>query len=411
MNESPRPTRHWATLVLGLAVTVLFWLLFLWPMLDLGYGVHPSRVGVTDQTTDTSGTEFNKSFFDSLQSNMENDIEDHRHTGGVEGRVLNSNAMVSLHLDRIPGTLDSTRILPTPLTFSHIGGTLQSGRLDPNPLTFEHIGGLLLSARLDPGLNISFHTVGQLQSSRITPTLDVGLHTVGTLDSSRVAGSVVNGLGSQNDAFASGAIRLSCPTWVQCPRTGQTFNVHLNSLRTQTILLTGAGGAPTTNQGSTAVTKLYQSLSSTDFFGVGLASIAMTSAFWNVVLPNSYQANSVVSFRVLWYPTGGVAGEAVQFDLRGKAFSDGAGINDTGTGLLGGARLISVRDSFIGLNSIHRTDLASQGLTILGDARGGSYTTFMLTRQTSGVGGTDLRSHAYVLGVELLYALDSFSDR
>lgn len=384
---SPKAVIPWEVLVLGLGGVLALWLWFLWPV--LGFGAHPSRIPVTDQTTDTAGTEFNASFFGTLQSNMENDIEDHRHTGGAEGRVLLSTAIVSMHLNQISGTLTSNRISPVLNIASDTIGSLTSARFF-DLMTFFNISGTLPSFRIDP-------------------TLDLGLHTAGTLDSSRLAGSVVNALGSGTDgSFATGQIRLNCATWVQCPRTGQTIAVHLNSLRTQTILLTGAGGAPTTNQGGTGPTKLYQALSSTDFFGLGLESATQQSVFWNVVLPNSYQASTAVSYRVLWYPTGGAADQTVQFGVRARAYNDGQGVNDSGGGFLGGAAVVSVTDTFIGINSFHRTNLASLPLTIAGSPTGGSFVTFLLTRDTP---ADNLQSHAYVLGVEVLYPLSSFSDR
>ena len=168
-------------------------------------GAHPGRVTVTDQTTDTAGTDLNASLFSGLQSNMENDIEDHRHTGGAEGRTLASTALsapinigidttgtiTSLRISPVlnrgtdfTGTLTSNEISPA-LTFSMLGGTLSSSQLAS--LNLNQIGGTLSSTRVSPNpQNLSAFS-GTLESGRVSPNPQNLSAFTGTLESGRIS--------------------------------------------------------------------------------------------------------------------------------------------------------------------------------------------------------------------------------
>lgn len=388
MNTQTVKTPHWSTLALALAGVLTLWAVAFWPV--MGYGAHPTRVPVTDQTTDVPGTDLNASLFGSLQSNVESDIENHGHTGGADGKVLLSTALVSLNLNQIGGTLDSSRISPPLQIGRDLAGALTSGQISP-ALTFPMIGGTLDSSQFRLPMNLNSTVAGNLESSRLT-------------------GSVVNSLGSSGPGAGNltGNVRLECRDFIRCDETSSTVRIRLTSIRTQTMLLTAAGGSASTQSGSTAPTKLNQTLTSTDFWGIGLASVRDTSAFWNVVLPNAYTTNGLLSYRVIWYTTGGAANESVTFGLRARAYPDGSGINDGGGTILGGAVEQFVWDTYLGLNSIHRTQLASIPTTIVGTPQGGSYATFYLRRRAD---AGSLRSEAWVLGVEVLYPVNAFGDQ
>lgn len=167
----------------------------------------------------------------------------------------------------------------------------------------------------------------------------------------------------------------------------------LNARRT--IILSGAGGIPTTVSPATS-TQLAFSNNGENLYAMAFNATATNYAVWGLTMPDNYDGAPVN----VWFDWTSASGTgSVAWNLQAVAYQSGTyldaawGANAYATGTVMSAGFI-------------QTTATTAGLTIGGSPGGGRYTIFRASRDTSDTLGAD----AYIVAIRIEYGINSYSD-
>ena len=172
-----------------------------------------------------------------------------------------------------------------------------------------------------------------------------------------------------------------------------------NANAKRTIILSAAGGTPTTTAGCAAATKVEAGTNDVDYFVLDFDAATDESAFWNIVMPDNYDGSTITA-KVIWTNAGGLTTETVAFDIAARAYADSDAIDQAfGTA-------VEVTDTWLAQGDIH-ISAASGAITIGGSPAGGQYVVVKVTRDVS---EDTLTGDARLLAVHIEYGINSYSD-
>jgi len=161
---------------------------------------------------------------------------------------------------------------------------------------------------------------------------------------------------------------------------------------TRNIILTAAGGWPSTTNGCSANTLVEYGTNDQDLYHLDFATGADKFAQWTTVLPDDYNAGTVTAI-FYWTCTGGGSAETVKWYLQGFAYADDAPIDSTwGTA-------VGVADTWIADGDVHVT-AATGAITIGGGPAAGELCQWRVYRDVS---EDDLGVDARLLAVKIIY--------
>ena len=171
----------------------------------------------------------------------------------------------------------------------------------------------------------------------------------------------------------------------------------------RTILLTAAGGAPTTTGGCGAVEKVELPTNDVDIWVLPFDADADESAFWLLPLPDNYDGGTLIA-QFYWTSAGGSASQVVRWGIKGRAYQDGASIDAAyGTEVF-------VTDARLTLTNMLMISVESAAITLSGTApAGGDLVQIKVTRDADH-GDDTLAADARLIAVRLEYGIDAYSD-
>lgn len=169
----------------------------------------------------------------------------------------------------------------------------------------------------------------------------------------------------------------------------------------RTLVLTAAGGAPTTTSGCASPAKVEAGTNDVDYYTLDFDATAQEYAFWNVVMPDSYDGSTVTA-QFVWTAAGGSAGNTAQWGIAARAFGDDDAIDQA----YGTAQEVS--DDWIANGDIH-ISAATSAVTIAGTPAGGKLVVFRVYRDPADA-NDDLAGDARLLAVKIEYGINSYSD-
>ncbi len=166
----------------------------------------------------------------------------------------------------------------------------------------------------------------------------------------------------------------------------------------RTIVLTAAGGEPTTTAGCAAVALVEAPTNDVDYRVLDFDTATDESAFWVFVMPDNYDGGTI-TFRPYWTAASGSG--TVVFKLMGRAYADSDAIDAayTDTGETSTDTLLTAGDIHIGPES--------SAITLNGGPAGGELVQVKLTRDVS---EDTLGVDARLLALKLTYGTNSISD-
>lgn len=168
---------------------------------------------------------------------------------------------------------------------------------------------------------------------------------------------------------------------------------------TRTIILSAAGGSPTTTIGCGGPTKVEAGTNDIDYYALEFDTTTEERAFWGLVMPDSYNGGTVTA-QFIWTNASGLAAETVTWGIKALSLADDEAIDQAY------GSEVTVADTFIAQGDVH-ISAATSAITIGGTPAGGEYVVFNVGRKTA---SDDLTGDARLLAVKIEYTVSSYSD-
>lgn len=168
----------------------------------------------------------------------------------------------------------------------------------------------------------------------------------------------------------------------------------------RTIVLSGAGGWPSTTSGATGPIKTEMSTNKDNYQLIQFNPAATAYCEWTVAMPDNYDGDTVTA--QFYWTLNDTTGSAVVWQLAGASVADNESLDIAfGTSQ-------SVTDSHN--SAAYKLDVsaATPPITLAGTPAGGELVQFRVKR-AAGV-GADTAATAYLLAVKLEYGVNAYSD-
>lgn len=213
--------------------------------------------------------------------------------------------------------------------------------------------------------------------------------------------SSANLISAVTDETGSGSLVFATSPTLTTPNLATGGNITVNSANPKrTIVLSAAGGNPTTTIGSSAATKVEAATNDIDYYVLDFDTTTEERAFWNVQMPDNWDGSTVLA-KFVWTTAAGLATETVVWGIKALALSDDEAIDQAyGTE-------VTTTDTFIAQGDVH-ISAESSAITIGGTSpAGGDYVIFNVGRKTA---SDNLTGDARLLAVKIEYGINAYSD-
>lgn len=177
-------------------------------------------------------------------------------------------------------------------------------------------------------------------------------------------------------------------------------NVKVNGANPKrSIVLTAAGGWPSTTSGCAAAALSEASTNKQNTFSLDFDKASDENAEWTVVMPDNYDGSTLTA-KFFWTAAAGTAGQTVSINIQGRAYANDDAIDQAwGTA-------VAVSDALIATGDVHVTS-ESGAITLAGSPAGGQLVQFRVYRDVS---EDDLDADMKLLACRIEYGVSAFSD-
>lgn len=177
-------------------------------------------------------------------------------------------------------------------------------------------------------------------------------------------------------------------------------NVLVNNANAKrTMILSAAGGSPTTTIGCGGPTKVEAGTNDIDYWALEFDTTTEERAFWVVQMPDNYDGSTITAVFV-WTNAGGASTQTVRWGIKARAYADSDAIDQAyGTE-------VTVDDTWLAQGDIH-VSAATSAITIGGSPAGGQLVVFNVGRK---VANDDMAGDARLLMVKIEYGINAYSD-
>lgn len=188
---------------------------------------------------------------------------------------------------------------------------------------------------------------------------------------------------------------------ITTPGTNAASVITRSSAATRTIVLTAAGGWPSTTAGAAANAKVETTTNDLNYYTLDFDDTTQEHAEWTVIMPDSYDGGTITAV-FFWTSAAGGAGETVRWGIQARAFGDDDALDQA----FGTAQ--EVQDDWIADGDVHVTT-ATSAITIGGTPAGGKMVQFKVYRDT-GDAADDHTGDAKLMLVKIEYGINSYTD-
>ena len=177
-------------------------------------------------------------------------------------------------------------------------------------------------------------------------------------------------------------------------------NIRVNSANAKrTLILTAAGGAPTTTAGCSAVTQVESATNDVNYFVLDFDTATSENAFWTVQMPDNYDGSTLTA-RFIWTNAAGLTTQTVRWGIKARAYTDSDAIDQAwGTE-------VTVDDTWLAQLDVH-ISAATSAITPSGSPAGGQLMAFNVARKTA---SDNLTGDARLIAVHIEYGINAYSD-
>lgn len=177
--------------------------------------------------------------------------------------------------------------------------------------------------------------------------------------------------------------------------------VVANRSATRTMVLTAAGGWPSTTAGAATNTKVEYTTNDQDLYHLDFDQTTDENAQWTVVLPDSYSGGTVTA-TFIW-TANSTSTNSVVWGFQGRAYADGDAIDAT----WGTAQ--TVTDANGATANTVRISSATAAVTLAGSPAGGQLAQFRVYRDADN-GSDTLAVDARLIAVKIEYPINTYTD-
>lgn len=167
----------------------------------------------------------------------------------------------------------------------------------------------------------------------------------------------------------------------------------------RTVILTSAGGKPTTTAGCAEPAVVEAATNDVDYWVLAFDQTTKEYAFWDIVLPGNWDGGTIEA-QFYWTAAAGSGG--VRWGLQGRSFGDDDAIDQA----WGTAQ--EVTDTLLATGDVHVSAFTA-AITLAGTPAGGEYITLRAYRDPANAGDT-LAADARLLAVRLRYVINAVTD-
>lgn len=229
-------------------------------------------------------------------------------------------------------------------------------------------------------------------------TIEASIDTLANLTS--IQGHTVTLTGA---FIRSGAHSLTLTTTnttsVTLPTSGTL--ISSTSTATRTMVLTAAGGWPSTTSGSAINTKVEFTTNDQDLYLLDFDQSTDEFAQWTVVMPDSYDGGTITA--VFIWTANSTSTNSVVWGIQGRAYADGDAIDAT----WGTAQ--TVTDANGSSANTVRISSATPACTLAGTPAGGQLVQLRAYRDADN-GSDNLAADARLIAVKIEYGINAYSD-
>lgn len=217
--------------------------------------------------------------------------------------------------------------------------------------------------------------------------------TAKTLTSARITTDVAP---TSNDGASLGTSSLGFSDLFLA--TGGNILVN-NANAKRTIVLSAAGGSPTTTAGCSDATRVEAGTNDIDYWVLDFDSTTEEHAFWVVAMPDNWDGGTLIA-KFYWTNAAGLTTETVAWGIAARAYADSDAIDQaTGTEVV-------TSDTWLAQGDVHISG-DSTAITVAGTPAGGQLVQFIVARKTA----TDnMTGDARLIAVKIEYGINAYSD-
>lgn len=199
-----------------------------------------------------------------------------------------------------------------------------------------------------------------------------------------------------NDGAALGTTTLA---WADLYlATGGNILVN-NANAKRTLVLSAAGGSPTTTIGCGGPTKVEAGTNDIDYWALEFDTTTQERAFWNVQMPDNWDGSTLTAVFV-WTNAAGLTTETVRWAIKARAYADSDAIDQAY------GSEVTVDDTWLAQGDVH-ISAATSAITVGGSPAGGQWVVFNVGRI---VASDNMTGDARLLAVKIEYGINAYSD-
>jgi hypothetical protein len=175
--------------------------------------------------------------------------------------------------------------------------------------------------------------------------------------------------------------------------------VTVASTAMRTLVLSAAGGSPTTTIGCAAPAKVEAGTNDVDYYTLDFDTTTEERAFWVVAMPDNYDGGTVTA-KFYWTNASGSSTQTVDWGIKARSFADDETIDQA----FGSE--ITTTDTWLAQGDVHISP-ASSAITIGGTPAGGELVVFNVGRK---VASDNMTGDARLMMVKIEYGINAYSD-
>jgi len=172
-----------------------------------------------------------------------------------------------------------------------------------------------------------------------------------------------------------------------------------NANAKRTLILSAAGGSPTTTIPCAGPTKVEAATNDIDYWVLDFDATTEERAFWNVQMPDNWDASTITAIFV-WTNAAGLTTETVAWGIKARTYADSDAIDQAY------GSEITTSDTWLAQNDVH-ISAASTAITIGGTPAGGQWVVFNVGRK---VASDNMTGDARLMMVKIEYGINQYSD-
>lgn len=289
-------------------------------------------------------------------------------------------------------------------TATHTAQQIELGHASDTTITRSGAGSIAVEGVTVPLNSVTdTHTAQQLEIGHASDTTLTRVSAgVAAIEGKNIA---LNGTG---ETLTTGTIELGAATDTTISRASAGVAaiegneiVVANRTATRTMVLTGAGGWPSTTAGAASNVKVEYVTNDQDLYHLDFDATTDENAQWTVIMPDSYSGGTITA--QFYWTANSTSTNSVVWGIQGRAYADGDAIDQA----WGSAQ--TVTDANGSTANTVRISSATSAVTLAGSPAGGQLVQFRVYRDADN-GSDNLAVDARLIAVKVEYPINSYTD-